>query len=166
MVELVSTARRRELGAELRRIRERSGLNGIDMATKLGWAPSMVSRAETGKRTMSPTEVAAYMGLCGVAGAQLIDLLSLADEPDKYRLKQHGDQLPDELRTLIFHEQTATMIQSFQPIYIPGVAQTEDYARSLFKGLGIAPALIEDGVRNRVSRRAVLTRARPARCSF
>ncbi|HVV18226.1 MAG TPA: helix-turn-helix transcriptional regulator [Pseudonocardiaceae bacterium] len=50
MTELVSTARRRELGAELRRLRELRGMNGLDMAHRLEWTPSMVSRAETGKR--------------------------------------------------------------------------------------------------------------------
>src|ERR1700749_4994538 len=100
MSEFVSTARRRELGAELRRIREGRGFNGLDMALRLGWAPSMVSRAETGKRPMTQIEVATYTALCGIAGKQLTELLSLADEPDDNRLKPHDGRVPDELSTL------------------------------------------------------------------
>ncbi|HEX5403190.1 MAG TPA: helix-turn-helix transcriptional regulator [Pseudonocardiaceae bacterium] len=167
MSEIVSTARRRELGAELRRIREGCGYNGIDMALRLNWAPSMVSRAETGKRPMTRIEVATYTALCGVAGQRLTGLLGLADEPDDNRLKSHGDLVADALRTLVFHEQTAVEIESFQPIYIPGVAQTEDYARAVFEGTGIIkPADIENFVQIRVARRDVITRFRPAQCTF
>ncbi len=96
MSDYVSTARRRELGAALRRIRERRGLNGQDMATRLGWAPSMVSRVETGKRPMTLVEVATYTGLCNVAGEEQVELLSLAIEPDDYRIKPHDGEMPDD----------------------------------------------------------------------
>jgi transcriptional regulator with XRE-family HTH domain len=167
MSGFVSTARRRELGAELRSIREGRGYNGLDMATRLGWAPSMVSRAETGKRPMTRIEVATYTALCGIAGPRLAELLSLADEPDDYRLKPHGGRLPDELRTLIFHESTARDIEIYEPIYIPGITQTEDYARALFQETGILdPADIENRVQVRMSRRQVLTKVSPAQCTL
>ncbi|HEX3592821.1 MAG TPA: helix-turn-helix transcriptional regulator [Pseudonocardiaceae bacterium] len=165
MVEPLSTARRRELGAELRRIREASGLNGVDMAGRLGWDPSMLSRAETGKRGITEIEIASYTGLCGLAGKQLTELLRLADEPDDYRVKPHNG-LPDELRTLIFHEQTARAIENFQLVFIPGLTQTEDYARELFRDLGFDGQVAEDGVRNRLSRRSILTRPNPVLCDF
>src|ERR1700754_4591599 len=106
MAEVLSTARRRELGAELRRIRDHSGLNGVDMAWRLGWDPSMLSRAETGKRGITNVEIASYTGLCGVAGDQLAELLKLAEEPAAHRIKPDGGKLPEQLRTLIFHEET------------------------------------------------------------
>jgi transcriptional regulator with XRE-family HTH domain len=166
MTDLTSTARRRELGAELRRIRELSGYNGLDMANRLSWTTTMLSRVETGKRTVSPLEVASYTGLCGVAGDELAELLGLADEPDNYRLKPHG-LLPDALRTLIFHESTANEIDTVEPVYMPGVMQTEDYARAVFWEAGILdPADIEDAVRIRMSRHDVLTRWNPAQCAF
>lgn len=166
MSELVSTARRRELGTELRRIRERCGITGQDMAARLGWLPSMVSRVETGKRTATPVEVATYTALCDVAGDELAELLALAVEPDAYRMKRHG-QLVDNLATLIFHEQTANRIESYQPIYIPGVTQTENYMRAVFIESGIiSPAAIDSSIRARLSRRDILTRIYPAQCAF
>ena len=128
MTELVSTARRRELGAALRRIREQQGLAGNELATRLRWTCTMVSRTETGKRATTEAEVLKYTSMCGLAGPEQDALVSLAIEPDDYRLKPHG-QIPDALRALIFHESTASEIESFQPIYIPGILQIEDYMR-------------------------------------
>jgi transcriptional regulator with XRE-family HTH domain len=167
MSDYVSTARRRELGAALRRIRERRGLNGVDMATKLGWAPSMVSRAEKGKRALTLVEVATYTGLCNVAGQEQAELLDLAVEPDDYRIKPHDGQMPDELRTLVFHEQTASSIEVFEPIYLPGITQTEDYARAVFEESGRQKSAdIENRVQIRLARRSVLNRTYPAQCSL
>jgi hypothetical protein len=167
MTDITSTARRRELGAELRRIREKSGFNGVDLATRLSWTTTRLSRAETGHRPMTEVEVSTYTAMCGVAGNELGDLLALAKEPDDHRLKSHEGRIPDELRTLIFHETTATEIDTVEPIYMPGLLQTEDYARALFHEIGIEDhGMIEEGVRIRMSRRSVLTRQNPPQCSF
>jgi transcriptional regulator with XRE-family HTH domain len=168
MTDLTSTARLRELGAELRHLRVERGYNGIDMASRLSWTATMLSRAETGKRAMSPLEVATYSALCGVAGKRLDELLDLASEPDTYRLKPHDGQIPDALRALIFHESTASEIDSFQPIYIPGVVQTEDYARTVLNEIRFISdqSAIENRVQIRMSRRSVLTRINPAQCAF
>jgi transcriptional regulator with XRE-family HTH domain len=166
MTELGSTARRRELGAELRRLREQRGLNGLDMAHRLEWTPSMVSRAETGKRLTTQLEVLKYTTICGLNAAAQEELLRLAAEPDDYRIKPH-DGLPDELQTLIFHESTATAIDIFEPIYLPGLVQTEDYIRALFVAGGkINPADMDKLVDARLERRRVILRVDPAQCSL
>jgi transcriptional regulator with XRE-family HTH domain len=166
MTELGSTARRRELGAELRRLREQRGFNGLDMANRLEWTPCMVSRVETGKRAVTQFEVLKYTTLCGLNAAGQEKLLRLALEPDDYRLKPH-DGLPDELQTLIFHESTANAIDIFEPNYIPGITQTEAYMRALFEETGsLDPADIDGRVEIRLSRRSVLTRKDPAQCTI
>jgi hypothetical protein len=105
--------------------------------------------------------------MCGVAGSELNELLALAKEPDDHRLKSHEGRIPDELRTLIFHESTATEIDTVEPIYIPGVTQTEDYARALFYEVGNEDArIIENAVKIRMARRNVLTKVGPPQCMF
>lgn len=127
----------------------------------------MVSRVESGKRTTTKIEIANYTAVCGVVGAEQQEFLDLVVEPDDYRIKAHPGQIPDELRTLIFHESTAETIESFQPVFIPGILQTEDYARALFYDLGFDdPMVVENGIRNRLARRIVLTRNDPAQCTF
>lgn len=167
MTMMMSTARRRELGAELRGIREGVGFNGNEMAARMHWAASTLSRAESGKRPMTPIEVATYLGLCGVAGDRQRELLALLDEPDEYRVKAHPDHVPDALRALLLHESTACAIETFEPIYIPGILQTAEYAKALFEETGLVdPADIGRWVDIRLGRREVLTRVNPAQCTM
>lgn len=146
-------------------MRENRGYNGTDMAERLNWTSTMLSRAETGKRPMSQVEVAVYLGLCGVTDDRLHEMLDLANEPDDYRLKPHPGRIPDELRSLVFHESTASAIDSYEPIYLPGITQTPQYARAVFQETA---RFDEDGIETRVkirmARREVITRYNPAQC--
>jgi hypothetical protein len=93
-------------------------------------------------------------------------LLKLAVEPDDYRIKAH-DGLPDELKTLLFHESTANAIDIYEPIFIPGLTQTEDYIRALFDETGLVDAAdVEKYLEVRLSRRNVITRPDPAQCAI
>lgn len=160
-----STGRRRELGAELRGIREDEGHNGQDMANLMQWSASTLSRAETGKRPLSEREVATYTGLCRVTGERQQRIFNLLAESDDYRLKAHPGQIPDELHSLIFLESTAIAVDSLQPLYIPGILQTHEYAHALLVEAGMAdPAKIPALVETRIGRRQVLTRINPAIC--
>ena len=94
-------------------------------------------------------------------------MLKLVNEPDDYRLQLHDGRIPDELSTLIFHESTATQIRSFQPIYLPGIAQTPDYARALLQELALDdPAKIERLIQIRMRRREILARLNPPKCMY
>lgn len=167
MSEWTSTARRRELGAALRRLRERCGISGQEMAARLQWTPSVLSRMENGKRPVTAMEVVKYTSVCGVFGAEQDALIRLADEPDDYRLKCHEGKIPDELRALMFHEQTASKIEVLEPIYLPGLLQTHDYIRALLKvNRHIDPADIDNLVLLRLARREALTRIDPAQSEF
>src|SRR5437660_12933991 len=77
-----STARTRELGAELRRIREEGRFTGAELARKLGWGQSKVSRMETGDRNTTEVEVAVYAAFCGAKGDELKRLIDLANKID------------------------------------------------------------------------------------
>lgn len=160
MIEAISTARYREIGAELRRIRKDAGFQAQQLSTMLGWQPSTLSRIETGKRSVSDVEVATFVASCGVVGAELNRLVELSREPDiGYRVKPHRGQVSDELKTLIFHEETAKLIHSYEPIYIPGLTQTAEYARALFWESGAEDIDVVDlWVTARIRRQRLLRR--------
>jgi transcriptional regulator with XRE-family HTH domain len=167
MSELQTTGRRREVGAELKRIRQQTEQPAYKVAAKLGWTPSHISRSEAGKRRVTDVDAGHYLGICDAPDADLQELLKIVNEPDDYRLQAHDGRLPDELRTLAFYESTATHIRSFQPIYIPGVAQTPAYARALFDDVGWEdPDLIEAGIKVRLDRSVVVTRPNGPMCSY
>jgi transcriptional regulator with XRE-family HTH domain len=168
MSELQTTGRRREVGAELRRIRKEREWPAYKLAERLRWTASHISRSEAGKRRVTDVDVGHYLGMCGAGADVLEDLLELVNEPDDFRLQRHQGRIPDQLRTLIFHEATATEIRSFQPTFIPGVLQTADYARALLlEGQLVELSRIDDLVQVRMDRSdLVIKRSKPPKCLF
>ncbi|MDV6014405.1 helix-turn-helix transcriptional regulator [Haloechinothrix sp. LS1_15] len=158
-----STARARELGTELRRAREATGLSGVEMARKLGWSHSKVSRMESGQRPGSEVDNAIYLSSCGVPRAELERLLKLARQADDgYWVRPHGHGLPDELRSLVVQETTAAAITSFELARINGLLQTEEYAQEIVRNSAAVPADgVELRVQARMARQALLRRCRP-----
>ncbi len=131
----MSTIRSRELGDNLRLAMESAGLNGKRVAHLLGWPESKVSRLLTGHIKLSELDVSAFLAICHVKGGRRERLLRLAREQGTPGwLQQHGSNLPEQLTTLIDHESKAVEIFAFEPIRVPGLLQTGDYARALSKG--------------------------------
>jgi transcriptional regulator with XRE-family HTH domain len=152
------TGRARELGAHLRKYREAAGLNESQVARTLRWSASTVCRLEGGYRRVSDLTVARCMSLFGVYGEEQDEMVALAREVDDYyRLQAHNHKLPDELRTLIHHENTARAIETFEPSLIPGILQTEDYARALFRWADLIPTEgVEPRIQARMNRQQLL----------
>lgn len=162
------TVRSRELGEGLRRAMERAGLNGKQTAHLLGWSQSWVSRLLSGKRGGGEVDVSAFLAVCRVTGAERDRLLGLCREQGSPGwLQQHGSRLPQQLRTLIDHENLAVTIGDFQATVVPGLLQTGDYARALIREAATIPAdEVEDRVAARLARQSLLSRDRPARFTF
>jgi transcriptional regulator with XRE-family HTH domain len=167
MSELQTTGRRREVGAALKRVREERGWPAYRLAERLDWTPSHISRSEAGKRRVTDFDVGYYLGMCGAPRGEVEEVLKTVNEPDDYRLQLHEGRIPDELRTLIFLESTATQIRSFQPVFIPGILQTAGYARALFLAGGLMdPDRIDYLVRVRKARSGLLDKRKPPQCMF
>lgn len=163
-----STARSRELGEELRRVRELTGMNGSQLARKLGWSQSRISRLESGKRGASELDVTIFLAVCGVTGKELERLVGLCKEVYAQTwLQSHGERISDELTTLARHEATASAIHEYEPLLIPGLLQIEDYTRALFWWAKRVPTEgIEMRVRSRLARQNLLARRYPPQCVF
>src|SRR5690349_23818663 len=108
---------------------------------------------ESGERGQSEVDVAIYLTFCGVLRHELDDLLALTRETDDGQWVQpHGERILDELRTLIFNETTAALIHEFELSRVPGLLQTEDYARALLNRGLLPPEGVEARVRARMDR--------------
>jgi transcriptional regulator with XRE-family HTH domain len=161
------TVHGRELGAELRRRRQLAGYQGQELARRLGWSHSKLSRLETGSRLASEVDIAMYLVSIGVPRDEIDPLLDLAREALKdHHLTSHGEKLPDELKTLIFHEATAVAIESYELIAMPGLLQTEDYIRALLSYGKYKGDSLEFRVQARVDRQSLLKRSNPPDCLF
>ncbi|MDQ3760324.1 MAG: helix-turn-helix domain-containing protein [Actinomycetota bacterium] len=162
------TIRSRELGEGLRRALHHAGLTGKEAAHLLGLSPSWVSRLLSGKRNATAVQVSAFLAVCQVKGEERERLLALCeDQHTPGWFQQHGSRLPQQLVTLIDHENKAIAISDFQSTVMPGLLQTGDYARALLKEAGRVPASeIDDRVAARLARQSLFSREQPARFTF
>ena len=168
MHDRIPTVRSRELGHGLRRAMEKAGFHASALAHELDWSPSRVSRLLSGKRGGNTNDVIAFLTLCGVKGEERERLLELTR--DQHRpgwFQQHGARLPEQLVTLIDHENEATSMAEFESTLVPGLLQTAHYARAVMQGVGTVPLEeIEGRVKARMGRQDAFKRPRPPKCTF
>ncbi|MGH3930586.1 MAG: helix-turn-helix domain-containing protein [Pseudonocardiaceae bacterium] len=163
------TMRSRELGAALRKAMVNVGLDGRQTAHLLGWSEGRVSRLLSGKRGGGELDIVAFLAVVRVKeGAERDRLLALSREQDTPGwLQQHGSRLPQQLLTLIDHENKAVTIGDFQSTLVSGLLQTGDYARALLKEAGRVPVSeIDDRVAARLARQNLFGRDNPVRFTF
>ncbi|MBC6448973.1 helix-turn-helix domain-containing protein [Actinokineospora xionganensis] len=155
-----ASVRARELGAALKAARSKVGFHGNEIAERLGWSTSKVSRMETGDRACGKLDVATYLAYCGVVGDELARLIDMAEEPDSGLWSQGLDEhVGDDLRTLVMLESSARTAHNYEPLAIPGLTQTEGYIRALFRAGGmVSQEAFDSLVYARLRRQRVLDR--------
>ena len=163
------TVRRRRLAAELRRLRERADLTGDQVADRMSWSASKLSRIENAHTVPRTTEVKKLLTLYGVEDRSAERLLALAeDAADKGWWETNS--LPPEYSALIGMEAEAQSALSWAPLIVPGLLQTGDYAREVTNGFvegiaAVSPGETRRRVEARLARQQVLTRDNPLRLS-
>ncbi|OOC04115.1 helix-turn-helix domain-containing protein [Amycolatopsis azurea] len=165
MRQETSTARSRELGHELRRVRKRAGYSGTEMARMLGWGLPKVSRLESGQREVLPTEITDYLARARATPEELAELVALASGAHNHRLQFHAAGQPDALRTLTLLEARCKSITTYSPDLVPAHLQTDAYIQAVFRRYGhTAGPEFDAAVAARVKRQtAIFTRhSRPA----
>lgn len=149
------------LGAQLRAIRtDRTDLLAKDVAQRLGWSASKMSRLETGQQPISSEEVAAVLAILGVVGDEHARLMAMARTPDEPAwldpVLRHA--LPGTSITLSAYEAEATAITDWSPLLIPGFLQTMDYGRAFMLADGIPETAIGARLMARQHRQQLLGR--------
>lgn len=126
------TIRRRRLAAELRRLREERGSTIEQVALEIDWHPTKLSRIETGKQAVQPSEVRALLDLLGTDPARRDALVALAREARRRGWwRAFGEAVPDWFAVYVGLESEATSIRLYESEFIPGLLQTEEYARAV-----------------------------------
>lgn len=153
---------RRRLAAELRRLREESGRKAEAVGNALGWSKAKVSRYELAHGGLNPSEVERLLDVYDVRGDRRGQLLALAEEAMQNGWwDAYSDILTEEHLTFIALEAGAASVRQWQINVIPGLLQTEQYAREIFSGYqdvaALPPTVIERRVQTRVIRQRLLT---------
>ncbi len=157
------TVRRRRLAAELREIRESKGRSGETVAAALRWSPSKISRYERAKTGLRPREVERLLDYYQITGPRRELLLALAeDAAQKGWWEDYSDILTEDYQQFIGLEHEAASIAVWHVDVVPGLLQTEAYARNIISSYSRvepnAPGLIGRMVRVRMRRQQVLDR--------
>ncbi len=158
------TVRLRRLAARLRRLRGTTGLSREDVAERTGINPATLYRIETAKVRPQARTLATLLNLYEVDDAMRASLTQLLkDSAQRGWLQQYQDELPEEYGAYVEFEGEARAIWNYQSLFVPGLLQTEDYARAVIEGgqPSLTPEEIEARVRARIERQAVLSRDQP-----
>lgn len=155
------TMRRRRVAGELRRLRESARLTIEEVADKLECSASKISRIETGHVGVTPRDVRDMLELYGVAGDGREALVQLAREA-RTRGWWHAY---NEVFTGAFVglEADASSLRAYQALLVPGLLQTERYARAVIRALrpDATDTEIDRRVRARRERQRLLTDPAP-----
>lgn len=125
------TARQRELGTRLRGLRTEHGMTVEEVADKLLCSATKISRLETGARRPSLRDVRDLCTLYELDKPTSDELMSLAREAREQGWWTQYDDL--DLELLIGLEQEAEVITCYSMSYVPGLLQTEEYARGIIQ---------------------------------
>lgn len=146
--------------AVLRGLRDGTGLTTYELAEALGWSQSKVTRVENGRTRASASEVDAWAQATGADPAMREELsqlaLSAATEARSWHIS-HRAGLAARQREMGQMDRSATRIAHFQPSVIPGLLQSEGYARRVMTmGDVTGKGGIDAGVKARMKRQAIL----------
>ncbi|MFJ7491268.1 Scr1 family TA system antitoxin-like transcriptional regulator [Streptomyces sp. NPDC097727] len=159
-----STARRARLGAELRKLRERAGMTTTQAADLLGTSSGQLSNIEVARFGVSADRVRVAAHTYSCTDQALIDaLVAMTSDRRRGWWEEYREILPPKLLDLAEIEHHGTGLHAAHSIHIPGLLQTVDHAREIYRQAvpELSPPEIEHRVSYRIKRQEVLYRTDP-----
>jgi transcriptional regulator with XRE-family HTH domain len=161
------TVLRMLLGAQLRRLREAAGVTRDDAGYHIRASGSKISRMELGRVSFKERDVTDLLEFYGINDLgereKLVQLTKEANATPWYQ--KYQDVVPDWFHVFVGLEEAAQLIRVYEVQFVPGLLQTEEYARSvILQGApGLDPDEVERRVALRMGRQKLLTRENPPR---
>ena len=144
------TVRRILVGAQMRRLREAADITRDDAAYVIRGSGSKISRMELGKVSFKERDIVDLLQHYGVTDEgqreAIVALARDANAPGWWH--NYDDILPQWFETYVGLEEAASLIRTYEVQFIPGLLQTEDYARAVT--IAGRPALPAEEVERRV----------------
>jgi transcriptional regulator with XRE-family HTH domain len=130
------TAARLRLGNQLRQLRQAAGVTREDAAAVIRSSASKITRLELGRTGIKPRDLADLLGRYGADPAGQASMMALARIGNSRGWwREYGDAVPGWQSAHLGLEQSATMIRSYEPRFVPELLQTPEYARDLLAGM-------------------------------
>jgi transcriptional regulator with XRE-family HTH domain len=155
------TVRERRLARSLRQLREDANLTIEEVAEKLEISASTVSRMETAQVGVRPRDLGFLLDMYEVGGPEREQLLQIARERRQQRWWQEYADLPN-IAVAGLEDDASTIVQ-FSALLVPGLLQTEAYARAVLEAIRLdaRPVDIERRLQLRIHRQALLSGEHP-----
>ncbi|MEV0975327.1 helix-turn-helix transcriptional regulator [Streptomyces sp. NPDC049915] len=151
------------LGRRLQELREAAGLKREEAAQVLRVAAATVRRMETAEVALKIPYVQVLLQTYGVGATEVAEFVALAEEANRPGWWQRfHDVLPDWFSLFVSLEGAARLMRSYEPHFVPGLLQTEGYARAVLESGTIgrrSPQATERHVTLRMERQRLLERA-------
>ncbi|MEV0232997.1 helix-turn-helix transcriptional regulator [Nonomuraea sp. NPDC050786] len=151
-----------DLGSQLRQLREAAQLSGKELAERLRWQPSKVSRLENARQTATEDDVVVWAQAVRASPDTTDELIrqaiALLERHDDWKQRHRGGlaALQEDIRDL---EARTKLFRVFEPGIVVGLLQTSEYARHVFRKvrrLYSAADQIDAAVRVRMQRQEIL----------
>ena len=156
-----STVPRRQLGRYLRDLRGSQRITVKTAAEKLEWSETKVWRIETGQTSLRSHDVELMCRIYAAPPDLTEALMGLAKETKaKGWWHAYGDVIPEGFDVYIGLEEAASQLSAYQTELVPGLLQTEQYARAVITAdnPGVDEAEIDRRVHVRIARQALVRR--------
>jgi transcriptional regulator with XRE-family HTH domain len=166
---LSPVVQRRRLRTELRRARLDAGLTQEQVAAAMDWSLSKLIRIENGSVGISTNDLKVILAHYKITDeARNAELLGLARGARERSWWSTYRDVPPRLIQLIEYESAASIIRNFQPMLIPGLLQTEEYATIMIRNLNPAATAhdVKTGVEIRMRRQQILQQAAETQLMF
>ncbi|MFJ4655972.1 Scr1 family TA system antitoxin-like transcriptional regulator [Nocardia sp. NPDC088792] len=154
MAPVSPTVARWELVLRLRELREQRGFDSATFAKRTGFTPANWSHVEKARRVLTATTIGPVLELLEVDGEEREELLALLTESkERGWWAKSSALLGAELQRYYGMEFGAESIRSYDSLVVPGLLQTEEYARALISAdVMIRPVQVEQLVAVRLRR--------------
>ncbi|MER5884926.1 helix-turn-helix transcriptional regulator [Streptomyces sp. NPDC001941] len=163
------TARQQRLGTELRKMREHAGLSSNEAAAMVRTDRTTMSGIEAGRIGVSEERVRTLATVYQESDEAYVNaLVAMAEERHRGWWEEYRDTLGASALDLAELEHHSVSFRYLQITHIPGLAQTEDYARAVFSHAvpRLSPQALRQRLSHRLRRRDVLDRAPAPDCVF
>lgn len=160
---------RRRLRTELRNAREAAGMTQRDVAAAMDWSQSKLIRIESGAVNISTNDLRALLAHYGVDASRIDALVAMGRAArEATRWSHYKNVATPEYIAFLGFESWASIIRNFEPLFVPGLLQTEEYARTVITHVGghHDPTTTDSLVDLRIERQELLVRQPPPELHF
>ncbi|MFF0010283.1 helix-turn-helix domain-containing protein [Streptomyces sp. NPDC005374] len=158
------TARQMRLATELRRLRDAAGITGREAAAALGVSSAQISQIETGLAGVSEKRLRHLAANYACSDTALIDaLVAMATDRTRGWWEEYQERLPTPYLDLAELEHHASHRWDVDFLHVPGLLQTEAYARALFSYVNaeFPQSEVDLRVEHRMKRKAIIEHSDP-----